>query len=74
MLSKISISADDLNRVKKSNKDFMIFRVNEHNELTGYKLTNDARRNRIKYPHLIDIKANKSELKRIELTLKIQNK
>lgn len=66
----IKINIRDLNKIIKSNKDFFIYQLDENKNVTNYKLTNDAIRDRKIYPYLCDILSNKKELNEIKLNIK----
>lgn len=70
MDTTIRIQVKDLNKIIKSKKDFFIYQLDEQKNIIDYKLTNDAIRDRVKYPYLCDILANKKELNEIKLNLK----
>lgn len=69
-MDTIKIKLDDIKKIEKSNKDFLIYRLNDQREIVEYKLTNDAARDRVKFPHLALLEANKTELQNIKLKLK----
>ena len=69
-MDTIKIKLDDIKKIEKSNKDFLIYRLNENREIVEYKLTNDAARDRNKFPHLALLEANKIEIQNIKLKLK----
>lgn len=70
MDTTIKINTKDLNKIIKSNKDFFIYQLDENKNVLYYKLTNDARRDRKRYPYLCDILSNKTELNQIKINLK----
>lgn len=70
MDTTIKINTKDLNKIIKSNKDFFIYQLDENKNVTNYKLTNDAIRDRKRYPYLCDILSNKTELNTIKINLK----
>ena len=69
-MEAIKIKLDDIKKIEKSNKDFLIYRLNDQREIVDYKLTNDAVRDRKKFPCLALLEANKTELQNIKLKLK----
>lgn len=69
-MDKIKIKLDDIKKIEKSNKDFLIYKLNEQREIVEFKLTNDPARDRVKFPHLALLEANKTELQNIKLKLK----
>lgn len=70
MDTAIKINTKDLNKIVKSNKDFFIYQLDENKNVIEYKLTNDAIRDRKRYPYLCDILSNKTELNQIKINLK----
>lgn len=74
MDTTIKINTKDLNKIIKSKKDFFIYQLDEQKNVIEYKLTNDAIRDRKRYPYLCDILSNKTELNNIKLNLKHLNK
>ena len=69
-MDKIKIKLDDIKKIEKSNKDFLIYKLNEQREIVEFKLTNDPARDRVKFPHSALLEANKTELQNIKLKLK----
>ena len=69
-MDKIKIKLDDIKKIEKSNKDFLIYKLNEQREIVEFKLTNDPERDRVKFTHLALLEANKTELQNIKLKLK----
>lgn len=74
MDTTIKIQVKELNKIIKSKKDFFIYQLDDQKNVIDYKLTNDAIRDRKRYPHLCDILSNKTELNSIKLNLKHLNK
>lgn len=74
MDTTIKIQVKQLNKIIKSKKDFFIYQLDEQKNVIEYKLTNDALRDRNRYPYLCDILSNKRELNDIKLNLKHLNK
>ena len=74
MDTTIKIQVKDLNKIIKSKKDFFIYQLDQDKNVIDYKLTNDAIRDRKRYPYLCDILSNKTELNDIKLNLKHLNK
>ena len=70
MDTTIKINTKDLNKIIKSTKDFFIYQLDEQKNVIDYKLTNDAIRDRNRYPYLCDILSNKTELNQIKINLK----
>lgn len=70
MDTTIKINTKDLNKIIKSKKDFFVYQLDEGKNVIDYKLTNDAIRDRKRYPHLCDILSNKTELNQIKINLK----
>ena len=58
----MKVKFSDAKRINKSDKDFIIFNTDNQNFITDHKLTNDARRNRMRYPKLRLISVVKKEL------------
>lgn len=70
MDTTIKIQVKELNKIIKSKKDFFIYQIDEQKNVIDYKLTNDAIRDRKRYPYLCDILSNKTELNQIKINLK----
>ena len=70
MDTAIKINTKDLNKIIKSKKDFFIYQLDQNKNVINYKLTNDAIRDRKRYPYLCDILSNKTELNQIKINLK----
>lgn len=70
MDTSIKIKTKDLNKIIKSKKDFFIYQLDKDKNVIYYKLTNDAIRDRKRYPYLCDILSNKTELENIKLKIK----
>lgn len=74
MDTTIKIQVKELNKIIKSKKDFFIYQIDEQKNVIDYKLTNDAIRDRKRYPYLCDILSNKTELNQIKINLKYLKK
>jgi hypothetical protein len=68
-MQTIKLNLIQLIRINNSNKDFVLYDLDNNNKITCLKFTDDLRRYRNKYQHfkLIDLIKNKSKNLKIEL-------